>query len=264
MTLKHTLNQAMRRNFQLLSATALTLASLAHAQETAPTPQSLEDALHQLSDAAGVIFVGEVIAIRHRAGENGASGIAEVDFRVDQAIRGCSTGIYTLREWAGLWSGGDQRYRVGQRLLMLLHAPNPAGVSSPVGGMDGAIPIRGAVSELAPQGGAASAAVANATSITTTRSASTAVAATSAPPVADLRWVGTRVLRSISFQTTTTPSTKPATANIDATSASLPPRADVTEASTAAQQAPVSVVVNMLAAWQTVQGNEQGIQHAVR
>src|SRR5215469_4220105 len=263
MTLNHTLNQIKRRSFQLLSAAALALANLAHAQGTAPTPQTLEEALHQLSNAAGVIFVGEVVAIRHRTGENGSSGIVETDFRVDQAIRGCSTGTYTLREWAGLWSGGDQRYRVGQRLLMLLHAPNLAGVSSPVGGMDGAIPIRGAVSELVPQDSTARAAVANASSITATR-ASTTVVATPAPPVADLRWVGTRVLRSISFQTTTTPSTKPATANIDATSASWPTIADVSEASIAAQQAPVSVVVNMITAWQAVQGNEQGIQHAAR
>ena len=46
----------------------------------------------------------------------GASGVVEVEFRVDQAVRGCAAGgTYVLREWAGLWAANDARYRVGQR-----------------------------------------------------------------------------------------------------------------------------------------------------
>src|ERR1700733_12985976 len=101
-------------------------------------PETVVDVLHQLSDKADVIFAGQVLAIR-RPG----NGVVEVEFRVDEAIRGCTSGTtYTLREWAGLWMADDQRYRVGQRLLMLLHSPGAGGLSSPVSGLDGAIPIR--------------------------------------------------------------------------------------------------------------------------
>src|ERR1700754_3196406 len=81
-----------------------------HSQQ--PLPQTVEDALHNLSDAAGIIFLGEVIAIRPLPGCNGSSGIVEIDFRIDQAVRNSTlNSTYTLREWAGLWAGGDQRYR---------------------------------------------------------------------------------------------------------------------------------------------------------
>src|SRR2546430_4660292 len=147
---------------------AFVLSTVSRAQDSAPTPQIIEDAVHQMSDVAGVIFAGEVTAIRQRAGESGASGIVEVDFRVDDAVRGCAAGsTYTLREWTGLWAAGDQRYRIGQRLLMLLHSPGTAGVSSPVWGTSGAIPIRGTTSS--PQ-------VASSSTATT-------------PLIADLRWV---------------------------------------------------------------------------
>ena len=86
-------------------------------------PQTVVDVLHQLSDKADVIFAGQVMAIRRPD-----DGVVEVEFRVDQAIRGCVAGApYVLREWAGLWAGDNQRYRVGQRLLMLLHAPSAGG-----------------------------------------------------------------------------------------------------------------------------------------
>ncbi len=233
-------------SLQLLSAAVLLLATVAQAQETAPIPQTLEDALHQMSDEAGVVFVGEVVAIRHRAGENGASGVVEIDFRVDQAIRGCTTGgVYTLREWAGLWSGGDQRYRIGQRRLMLLHAPGAAGISSPVGGMDGAIPIRGAATELAPQNVTANATL---TAASVIAAANNIASPPSAPPVADLRWVGTRVQRTVSYRPTAV-GTRPASAKI-AAAGSTPSLDSVSDASMASQQAPISVVVDMLTGWQ--------------
>lgn len=191
------------------------------AQETAPTPETVEDALRQMSDAASVIFVGEVMAIRQKVGKDGASGVVEVDFHIDQAVRGCSAGsVYTLREWAGLWAAGDQRYRTGQHLLMLLHAPGAAGISSPVGGMTGAIPIRGTAS----LPGAVSA------------------SASASPDIADLRWVGTRLQRTIPMN----PSPL-VTATGQASSGSAGATGD---SSTASQQAPVSVVVEMLRSWQ--------------
>ncbi len=110
------------------SIAALLMASLTHGQvataEPVVQPQTVVDILHQFSDKADVIFAGQVLAIRSPNG-----GVVEVEFRVDQAIRGCTAGTpYILREWAGLWAGDNQRYRVGQRLLMLLHAPSAAGM----------------------------------------------------------------------------------------------------------------------------------------
>ncbi len=214
-------HSCISRCLRTLPAAALLIASVAHAQTSPNNPDTtVEDALHYMSDQAGVVFLGEVIAIRHREGDNGASGVVEIEFRVDQAVRGCTAGsTYVLREWAGLWSGGDQRYRIGQRLLMLLHTPGPAGVTSPVGGMAGAIPIRGSVSVLR----------------------ATDASTTTAPPVADLRWVGARLQRPVVYRNDL----------VTATSESAAP--SVSDASTAAQQAPVNVVVDMLTSWQKAQ-----------
>jgi hypothetical protein len=111
----------------------------------ASEPQStLEDELRQMSAQAGVIFAGQVLAVHPQSALGVGAGWVEVEFRVEEAILGCvDQQTYKLREWAGLWAGGTQRYRVGQRLLMMLHAPGPSGLSSPVGGQDGAIPIGG-------------------------------------------------------------------------------------------------------------------------
>ena len=179
-------------------------------------PQTVEDALHQMSDTAGIIFAGEATAIRTRAGENGASGIVEIDFRVDQAIRGCAAGsIYTLREWYGLWAGGIPRYQPGQRLLLFLHQPGPSGITSPVGGPTGIIPIRG--TSTSPQAASSS--------------------TTSTPLIADLRWVGTLLQHS------------PGPTEPLATASAAQP-GSVADTSTATQQAPISVVLEMLASWQ--------------
>jgi hypothetical protein len=213
----------MTKTRRVLPAAVLLLASLAHAQTTVDSDITVEDALHDMSEQAGVVFLGEVIAIRHIAGEDGASGVVEVDFHVDQAVRGCVTGsTYILREWAGLWTGGDQCYRIGQRLLMLLHSPGAGGVTSPVGGMAGAIPIRGSASSLQ----------------------ATATASTTPSPVADLRWVGTRLQRPIAYRDPSTP----------LATASSTPAVTASDASTAAQQANVTVVINMLSVWQKENG----------
>jgi hypothetical protein len=86
---------------------------------------------------------------------------------------------FVLREWAGLWAGGVERYRVGQRLLMLLHAPDAMGLSSPVDGMDGAIGVFGSGVAPGPED-------------TTT---------TPGGWMADLRWVQTKVLRTTEART---------------------------------------------------------------
>jgi hypothetical protein len=208
-------------------------------------PQDVETALHQMSDRAGVIFVGQVAAVRRQVGSGAGQGVVEVEFRVDQAIRGCVAGSpYTLREWAGLWEGSDQRYRVGQRLLMLLHSPSPAGMSSPVDGLDGAIPI--------------------------VRGGSVPLAANSSarvrPPAVDLRWVGTKMLRTVSYAGNSAQQlggaiAKPQTVG-GVAGGSAVQAAPVTvlsaagrpgSASVPTQQASVDAVVGMLTSWQKVQ-----------
>ncbi|HEY8996992.1 MAG TPA: hypothetical protein VIM60_03795 [Edaphobacter sp.] len=209
--------------------------------DTAPTPGTVEEALHQMSDSAGVIFVGEVTAIRWHEGENGASGVVEVSFRVDEAVRGCSAGAtYTLNEWAGLWAGGDPRYRVGQRLLMMLHAPGAAGVSSPVGGMAGAIPLRGATA--APQTAVESPAQASVARASSVQASAAPESAAQASEIADLRWVGTRLLR-----TSPTPSSPMVTGMAKAVADS--DIATPGDSSIASQQASVKAVINMLRSW---------------
>jgi hypothetical protein len=211
---------------------------------SATSPQTALDILHQLSDKADVIFAGQVVAIRPN------DGVVEVEFRVDQAIRGCSVGTpYILREWAGLWTAGNQRYRVGQRLLMLLHAPSAAGMSSPVGGLDGAIPIR--------QGGAA---------------AQPAISSRAPQrPYVDLRWLGARLPHAVLYRSEPVPTTKPdglpasllarPTAHIAASGSviSAAPitamlgNASASDSSVPAQQASVDAVMGMLTTWQKAQ-----------
>jgi hypothetical protein len=234
----------------------LLMAPLAHGQvapaESVVQPQTVVDVLHQFSDKADVIFAGQVLAIRRPN-----SGVVEVEFRVDQAIRGCTAGTpYILREWAGLWAGDNQRYRVGQRLLMLLHAPSAAGMSSPVGGLDGAIPIRQSSAAMAPGDD---------------------VATPPQPPYVDLRWLGARLPRAVSYQSEPAPEAKPAdsqplffgqiapdatasgsTVNF-ATSQLVFNNANVSDASIPAQQASVNAVLDMLSSWQSPREKAQHV-----
>jgi hypothetical protein len=240
---------------------ALTLALPAQGQATSAaindtaTPQDVVTALHQMADRAGVIFVGRVVGVQRQDGGGVASGVVEVRFEVDQAIRGCAAGTpFVLREWAGLWEGDDQRYRVGQRLLMLLHAPNAAGMSSPVDGMDGAIPI--------VRGGSVPLAANSSARVT--------------PPAVDLRWVGTKLLHPVSYGSGTARGAHRVSESAHAVAqgqavhalvaGSVSSTAPVTtlsasdspgSASVPAQQASVDLVVGMLTSWQKV-------QHAVR
>ncbi len=132
-------------------------------------PATTQDALQAMARRAAVIFAGRVVAVRR------AAGVVEIEFAVDDAVRGTSGGSYTLREWAGLWPAGEQPFRAGQRYLMLLHAPSAAGLSSPVGGADGAIPIHGEA--LLPVMGV-----------------------TVDARTVDLRWVATGVVRTVAYR----------------------------------------------------------------
>jgi hypothetical protein len=127
--------------------------SLAPEQPAYGVPATADALLEQMSLAAGVIFAGQVTAVRRPigftgSGQDAAEGIVEIDLRVGQSLRGPVAGsTYTLREWSGLWSGlgasNSQRYRPGERLLLFLYAPDAHGLSAPVHGPEGAIPLRG-------------------------------------------------------------------------------------------------------------------------
>ncbi len=122
-----------------LSAALAATHSVPRSNTAAAFPEpatTLEAALHQAFLDADIAFTGEVTSISQ---ENSA---VLIRWHVEQGIKGVSSGgSYALREWAGLWSGGTARYTVGQRALMLLHAPSGAGYASPV--PDGLIPLRG-------------------------------------------------------------------------------------------------------------------------
>jgi hypothetical protein len=96
--------------------------------------------LRELSAQATVIFAGHVLEVQR----NDAGGYVDVVFGIDHAVRGCEDAKrYVLREWAGLWADEPQRYGVGQRLLMILSSRGPSGMSAPVRGMAGKIPLLG-------------------------------------------------------------------------------------------------------------------------
>ena len=154
--------------------------------QSALPPQTTDDALRALTDAAGIVFTGTVTAVRRPAS---SAGVVEVDFAVSDAIRGVSGSEYTLREWAGLWEASDEPFRPGQRYLMLLHTPNSAGLTSPVGGPDGAIPIRPATSEAPATQSAA-----------TSYDAVTATLADAGQQTVDLGWISTRVAAPVVYR----------------------------------------------------------------
>jgi hypothetical protein len=101
-------------------------------------PAATAAAFQAMAARATVIFAGHVLAVDRQD----AAGYVDVTFAIDRAARGCGqTDKYVLREWAGLWTGEPERYRVGAQLLMLLPARGASGMSEPVGGMAGAIPL---------------------------------------------------------------------------------------------------------------------------
>jgi len=146
--------------------------------------RNTNDALHAMSRLAGVIFTGQVVAVLRRDGGNNASGVVEIQFAVEDAIRGVSGSSYTLREWAGLWHANEQPFRVGQQYLMLLHEPSAVGLSSPVGGMDGVIPIHGHALIPADASG-------------TNKTKNAAAGTPEDNRMADLRWVATHAIQPL-------------------------------------------------------------------
>jgi hypothetical protein len=94
-----------------------------------------------LTLSAGYIFAGTVESIVRATPNKGAVATVQINFHVDQAMRGVRTGqTLTIREWAGLWASGE-RYRTGERVLLFLYSPSKLGLTSPVQGSMGRFSI---------------------------------------------------------------------------------------------------------------------------
>jgi hypothetical protein len=93
------------------------------------------EALRSLAAKAKDVFVGQVVGIARKG------GVVEVRFRVDQEVVGARGGEFVLREWAGLWPAGMERYYVGQRAMVFAAPAGPAGLSTTVDGADGVVPV---------------------------------------------------------------------------------------------------------------------------
>jgi hypothetical protein len=96
---------------------------------------SVGAAMRSMALRASAVFVGQVVAI-HRKG-----GVVEVVFRVDTSVAGSPGALYTMREWAGLWPPGMERYQPGERALVYVHGASAAGFSTPVNGAEGVVPV---------------------------------------------------------------------------------------------------------------------------
>ena len=129
------------------------------AADQASASTGVGEVLHDLAARAGVVFVGRVESIEIKG------GVTEVAFSVQKPVIGEVGTTYTVREWGGRWAGGQEHYRIGQRALIFLYAPNEAGLSSPVDGMAGVVPV-------IPMGA-------------------------DADPMIDVRWLETRVERPV-------------------------------------------------------------------
>jgi hypothetical protein len=104
------------------------------------TPEhTLGDTLRHLSAHAGTAFLGTVQTIELPTPAQ--PGVVTITFQVITPVLGSPGSVFTVHEWAGLWTLGRQRYTLGQRALFFFHPPNDAGLSSPVDGMEGIIPL---------------------------------------------------------------------------------------------------------------------------
>ena len=114
---------------------ALLLAQSADAESVVRPDTSVGAALRSLASRAEDVFVGQVVRIARKG------GVVEVEFRVDQSVMGAQGAEYTLREWAGVWPPGQNRYVVGQRAMVFVYPASASGLSSPVDGAEGVVPV---------------------------------------------------------------------------------------------------------------------------
>jgi hypothetical protein len=97
-----------------------------------PAPIALPHMIH----LAGAVFAGTVTAIsRSPVSTKDTVATVAITFHVDRGIKGTITGQdFTLHQWMGLWNSGQQRYRMGERVLLFLYPASKLGLTSWVSG----------------------------------------------------------------------------------------------------------------------------------
>ena len=152
-------------------------ASLLAGQEAGRTVPAREDAYdtkltsavrgHELSLAeltrrAGMIFTGTVTriemegagAVQKPNATSAHNGTVRVTFKVMDGVRCAKDGeTITIQVWRGLWTASaNQRYRVGETVMVFFHTPSPLGLTSPVGGEAGKFAVlRNQQVEISPE-----------------------------------------------------------------------------------------------------------------
>jgi hypothetical protein len=96
---------------------------------------STQDLLTQMVKRSSVIFAGGVYAVQSPQDK---PGVSDIYLRVDQSVRGVDTGKgFVLR----LPQAEGQSFHQGDHFFLLLGAPDASGLSQPVGGLLGILPV---------------------------------------------------------------------------------------------------------------------------
>ena len=107
------------------------------ASQSGPAGTALPAAPHPLTRSSGYIFAGTVKSVERAAPKGHGLATVLINFHVDQAMRGVRTGqMLAIREWAGLWESGE-RYRPGERVLLVFVSSQQVGVDQPGWRSDG-------------------------------------------------------------------------------------------------------------------------------
>jgi len=111
-------------------------AGFAVGQDTVAMPEkSVGEALRGMATRASTVFVGQVERVDRKG------GVVEVRFRVESVVAGNAGGEFVMRQWGGLWPQGMQRYVPGERAMVFVQAESAAGLTTPVNGAEGVVPV---------------------------------------------------------------------------------------------------------------------------
>jgi hypothetical protein len=133
----------MSRVVRIVTGILLCVSSFCVAQS--PDQRAAESVLgphwKEVSRVAGMIFTGTVLSTERQAPTQ-AQPVPTVQAKilVKHAIAGVHPGqVVILREWAGIWA--MQRSMGSRPMLFLFYPPSAAGLTSPVGGPLGQVPL---------------------------------------------------------------------------------------------------------------------------
>ena len=123
----------------------LTVASASSPRRAEAISNSDTNSFQQAVRKSGLIFDGVVKSVVRESNGSGAPLAYRISFQVREGFRGVRSGsVLTIREWAGLWTGGDThepRYRIGERSIVFFYPPRGGGLTSPVGGSKGKLAV---------------------------------------------------------------------------------------------------------------------------